>query len=180
MQLRTNLQHAWVTTVETVGTFLKQALKSSIGEPRWLRFFELMGTVMALKERTNPVPGTPTNQSDLLRELKEYAVSLDVENRLSAFSGALQILEQPDTQKADYFLLQIDPSAHRVTVGGFKIGELEKAAAQYLEVEKEIGKGGDKDAVLVSVNSIASLRRAYPNYFADTHIFVGLLRQALS
>jgi transposase len=57
---------------------------------------------------------------------------------------------------------------------------LEKAAAQYLEVEKEIGKGGDKDAVLVSVNSIASLRRAYPNYFADTHIFVGLLRQALS
>jgi len=135
MQLRTNLQHAWVTTVETVGTFLKQALKSSIGEPRWLRFFELMGTVMALKERTNPVPGTPTNQSDLLRELKEYAVSLDVENRLSAFSGALQILEQPDTQKADYFLLQIDPSAHRVTVGGFKIGELGSGPINFLALK---------------------------------------------
>jgi len=36
------------------------------------------------------------------------------------------------------------------------------------------------DAVLVSVDSIAALQRAYPNYFADTRVFVALLKQALS
>jgi len=32
MQIRSQLQHAWATAVETVGTFLRQALKSSVGE----------------------------------------------------------------------------------------------------------------------------------------------------
>ncbi len=179
MQLRTNLQHAWATAVETVGTFLHQALKSSIGEQPWLRFFELMGTVIAFKESTNPVPGTPTNVTDLLSELKHYAETLDVVNRLTTFGTALQILEQPDTERADYFLLQIDPGEHRVTVAGFKLRELESASLKYLEVEKAIGKEGGKDAVLVSVDSITALRRAYPNYFADTHVFAGLLIEAL-
>jgi putative GTP pyrophosphokinase len=39
MQIRSQLQHAWATAVETVGTFLKQALKSSKKEEGWLRFF---------------------------------------------------------------------------------------------------------------------------------------------
>lgn len=51
LQLRTRLQHAWATAVETVGTFLGQALKSSEGERNWLRFFELVGSVFALHER---------------------------------------------------------------------------------------------------------------------------------
>jgi hypothetical protein len=36
------------------------------------------------------------------------------------------------------------------------------------------------DAVLVSVDSLAALPRAYPNYFADTRVFMELLSQALS
>ena len=36
MQLRSQLQHAWATAVETVGTFVRQALKSSQGEQEWL------------------------------------------------------------------------------------------------------------------------------------------------
>jgi ppGpp synthetase/RelA/SpoT-type nucleotidyltranferase len=36
MQLRTNLQHAWATAVETVGTFTNQALKSSQGKKHGL------------------------------------------------------------------------------------------------------------------------------------------------
>ena len=42
MQLRSQLQHAWATAVETVGAFVRQALKSSVGEQEWLRFFALM------------------------------------------------------------------------------------------------------------------------------------------
>ena len=37
IQIRTQVQHAWATAVETVGTFVRQALKSSQGEEDWLR-----------------------------------------------------------------------------------------------------------------------------------------------
>ena len=36
------------------------------------------------------------------------------------------------------------------------------------------------DAVLVSVDSISSLRRAYPNYFLDTHVFIEAVKEAVS
>lgn len=38
LQLRTRLQHAWATAVETMGTFLGQALKSGQGEREWREF----------------------------------------------------------------------------------------------------------------------------------------------
>jgi hypothetical protein len=52
-----------------------------------------------------------------------------------------------------------------------------KATRDYLNVEKSLT--GNNDAVLVSVESVASLRRAYPNYFLDTHRFVEVVNQAL-
>lgn len=70
IQLRSLLQHAWATAVETVGTFLKQALKSSQGHVEWLRFFALMGSALALRERTALVPETPTERSQLFDELR--------------------------------------------------------------------------------------------------------------
>ena len=52
IQIRTPLQHAWATTVETVDAFTQQALKSSRGRSDWERFFQLMGTEMAFREGT--------------------------------------------------------------------------------------------------------------------------------
>jgi hypothetical protein len=42
IQLRSRLQHAWATAVETVDLFTGQALKSSVGSDEWKRFFVLM------------------------------------------------------------------------------------------------------------------------------------------
>ena len=39
LQIRTRLQLAWATAVETMGTYLGHALKSSEGPERWLDFF---------------------------------------------------------------------------------------------------------------------------------------------
>jgi ppGpp synthetase/RelA/SpoT-type nucleotidyltranferase len=179
MQLRSTIQHAWATAVETVGTFVRQALKSSQGEEEWLRFFALMGTVVAFKEQTPPVQGTPTNRKELIDELSALSRVLDVQNRLSAFGMALQVLEEPSVEDAAYYLLEISPAELRVVVTGFKFGEFQEAANKYLEVEKNIPVTGGKDAVLVSVKSVAALKRAYPNYFADTRVFADLVRETL-
>jgi hypothetical protein len=39
IQLRSRLQHAWATTVETVDTFTRQAIKTGGGKAEWRRFF---------------------------------------------------------------------------------------------------------------------------------------------
>ncbi len=43
----------------------------------------------------------------------------------------------------------------------------------------EQSKSGDIDAVLVWVHSFKTLRKAYPNYYADTDAFLAALGQAL-
>src|SRR5262249_30643048 len=93
MQLRSQLQHAWATAVETVGAFVKQALKSSVGEQEWLRFFSLMGGALAFREGTAPVPGVPNVYPELVSEIRDHAKSLEVRNRLQAFGAALRHYE---------------------------------------------------------------------------------------
>ena len=179
MQLRSQYQHAWATAVETVGTFLGQALKSAAGPDEWLRFFALMSSVIALRERTPLVPNTPSKRTELIGELDHHAYILNVESRLIAFGNALQSYQQA-TELAHYYLLKLDTSTNQLVITGFKREELDVAQAAYSEAE-ELAKGKPgRDAVLVSVDSLANLERAYPNYFADTRVFVELLRQALS
>jgi ppGpp synthetase/RelA/SpoT-type nucleotidyltranferase len=118
VQLRSPLQHAWATAVETVGLFTQQALKSSRGQMDWLRFFALMGSALAIREQQALVPNTPENRKELKKEIQEHASRLDVINHLHAFSQALQVTEKPGPQKAHYFLLQLDAVAKKVKVTG--------------------------------------------------------------
>jgi ppGpp synthetase/RelA/SpoT-type nucleotidyltranferase len=178
MQLRSRLQHAWATAVETVGAFTRQALKTSQGEKQWLRFFALMGTDIALREKTAPVPDTPTNNAELRQELREYAEKLDVEQRLHAFGTAVHATETA-SKDAHYFLLRLDPSTKQLSIRGYLFAERDKASSDYLATERAIQQSG-ADAVLVSVESLEALRRAYPNYFLDTDVFIELVKKAIA
>jgi|ERR1017187_263891 hypothetical protein len=179
LQLRSRLQHAWATAVETVDTFTRQALKSSVGKPDWLRFFALMGSAIAIREKSAPVPNTPVNPQALRQEIREYAERLDVERVLLAFGSALRTTRpKPGKGRAHYFLLELNPTAKRTKITGFRMDELPKAAKEYLAAEHAIADLG-ADAVLVSVDSVKSLRRAYPNYFLDTRVFLQILQDVL-
>lgn len=179
MQFRTRLQHAWATAVETVGTFIEQALKASRGEKEWLRFFALAGSVFAIREGTPLIPETPTNEAELIGELRHYVQELDVEARLHAYGAALRTLEDPSARRARYFLLELDPGARRVSVTGYRSNELRQASREYLAAERKLKPVPGADAVLVSVESLAALRRAYPNYFLDTDVFLNALNRAM-
>lgn len=179
MQLRSQFQHAWATAVETVGAFVQQALKSSLGEQEWLRFFALMGSAIAVRENSPLVPNTPTTYSELVKELRDHAKALDVTNRLTAFGAALQVFEGPRSKDDHYYLIEVNALNKTVNVTGFKQSESEAATNKYLETEKKIKTSSNTDAVLVSVDSMDALRRAYPNYFLDTGTFVGLMNDTL-
>ena len=109
LQLRSKLQHGWATAVETVETFTGQALKSSVGEQEWLRFFALMSSALAFREGTPTVPGTPDDPKVLVRELRESADNLQVIGRLRGFGAALAHTEENfEPKKNQTFLLQLD------------------------------------------------------------------------
>ncbi len=180
MQIRSQAQHAWATAVEIVGTFTRQALKSSQGEEDWLRFFALMGSALAIIEGTAHVPGTPEEPGLLVAELNEAAHRLDAVGRLRAYGTAPKILESPDSKKNHFFLLELDASEMMLEIKGYKGSDILDAADAYLAAEKRFSQQGvGGDAVLVSVDSLASLRRAYPNYYLDTNMFVELVEKAL-
>ena len=179
IQIRSKLQHAWATAVETVDFFTGQALKSSIGEEQWKRFFQLMGGALALMEGTTPVAGIPRDQKELTKELKEAARQLKVIRTLQAWGKAIQILRDYRGDMS-YFLLSLDPDAKRISIRGFVEGDSKIASEQYVAAERQIRdeqRGGQ--AVLVGVDSIPALRLAYPSFFVDTRLFIRALERAM-
>jgi hypothetical protein len=174
VQIRSQLQHAWATAVETVGLFTNQSLKSSIGEGEWLRFFQVMSSVIALREGQPTVPGTSSDAKELTLELKRLSQSLKVVERLESYARLLQQSEE-HMAKARFVILALDVSARSLTIRGYQ--KQDDAADAYAVIEGSSGEG--VDVVLVSVSSIAGLRSAYPNYFLDTTRFVSVLREAL-
>ncbi|TFY99134.1 hypothetical protein EZ313_21410 [Ramlibacter henchirensis] len=179
MQIRTRLQHTWATAVETVGTFLSQALKSSLGEADWLRFFALMGSVFAAKEDCPPVPNTPVHFRELTDEIQDIEARLNVRYALAMYQHAIQVVRKG--KKSDhYHLLTLEPAKGMMTVRGFPRSQLVEASEEYLKAEAETAKTPGSEAVLVSVDAFTSLERAYPNYFLDTTVFLRELEQAVT
>jgi hypothetical protein len=56
--------------------------------------------------------------------------------------------------------------------------DLNRASEEYLKIEREIA-GNNFDVVLVSAESLEALRRAYPNYYLDTTIFLDLVKDTV-
>jgi len=175
MQLRSTLQHAWATAVETVDTFQLSALKAGQGEKDWRRFFALMGAAIALRENAPPVPRTPTILEELVVELREYTGRLHVEQKLVAYGNALRITPPASIAKdAKYYLIHLEQGS--TSLQAFQ--DLGRASATYLDLETKVAGRPEADVVLVSVESLAALRRAYPNYFLDTRAFLEAVRRA--
>lgn len=179
IQIRTELQHAWATAVETVGIFTRQALKSSEGDEEWLRFFALASSVLAEREGTSPVPCAPSDTRVRDAELRDLAARLNVRELLQTYQGMLRALERHSTRDAKFFLLAVEPEEGRISARGFLTRDSITANVQYTELEKRFANQTGAQAVLVKVDSVSALRRAYPNYFADTTKFIQAINEYL-
>lgn len=179
IQLRSRMQHAWATSVEVVGALIRQALKSNQGEADWLRFFALMSSAIASYERSPAIAGTPTELPALQQELRALELGLDAIRRLRTYSHAVGVSEPSDGRQYYYYLMSLDVSTQLLEITAFTAAQSGLAGQRYLEAEKRAKESGHIDAVLVSVDSLASLRKAYPNYFLDTDYFVRLVRRFL-
>lgn len=170
IQIRSRLQHAWATAVETVDAITGTQLKTS-GPTNgdWDRFFTLMGSVLAIEEGCPLVPGTPVALSELRDEVRSLVRALEVEGSLFGLGVAIQRVPLPTD--AAWFLMMMDAVSRRVFVQSYDARHFPAAQAEYLRLEAEHeGKPGFQ-ACLLSTDSAKALRRAYPNYFLDVSAF---------
>lgn len=177
LQVRTQLQHTWATAVETMGTFLDHALKSSEGPEEWLNFFSLSGSAFARLENAKPVPGYETlSKVETFERVEANAIKLDVRQRLNAFSVAANAISK-NKQRGSYHLIVLNAEKKEVLIWSYGRDRLEEANLHYTKEEGRIAKGEPIQVVLVAAGHIDNLQRAYPNYFLDTREFVGKLNE---
>jgi len=172
LQLRTRLQHAWATAVETMGIFLKYALKSSEGPKKWLDFFSLAGSAFAYLEECPTVPAyAHLSKHQTFDKVTNDARTLGVRNRLQAFAIATDAITE-DKHPGSYHLIVLDLTKKRVAIKTYGRRRLDQANHDYTQEELRIRDGEPIQVVLVSAGPIEALRRAYPNFFLDTREFI--------
>lgn len=177
IQVRTLMQHAWATAVEIVDTFTRQSLKSSQGDADWLRFFALMGSAMAISENKPTVPNTPDNYKELHEEVATLSNRLNIRNVLQTFKSSIQILgSNRNKSKAKYYLLDLNLTEGTILVRSYSNTQLTTATLDYMTLEKRI-TSGNRNAVLVSADSVEALRLAFPNYYLDADFFLNYLEK---
>ena len=177
LQIRSKLQHYWATAVETMGTFLEYALKSSEGPQEWLNFFSLAGCAFACWEDTPIAPVYKgKSKEEIYAEMLNEAERLCIYDRLEAFSIAAKQV-RIEKKKGSYHLIILNLDQKGVWVQTYPRRCLAAANKEYAKHEKRISMGENIQVVLVSANSIGDLRRAYPNYFLDTRKFIHQLKR---
>lgn len=177
LQIRTKLQHIWATAVETMGTFLNYALKSSEGPEEWLNFFSLTSSAFSYIETCPLVPGYESlSEQETFNAVIEQSNRLDVINKLQAFSVATDRISN-DKQPGSYHLVVLNICEKTVSIKSYGKRKLDEANEDYTNFERQISGGAPLQVVLVSAGPVESLRRAYPNYFLDTDAFILQIRQ---
>ncbi|MFC3979528.1 hypothetical protein [Streptosporangium jomthongense] len=174
LQVRTLLQHAWATAVETMDLFSRSELKYGKGDPDVLRFFALVGSLMAYEEETAPVPGTHASAEEVADELRRLEASVGVLDRLRGYASIVS--EHAKTDRRNTLTLELWRSESRLTVTVHET--LAEAEARLTELEAQ--DDDNLDAVLINIARISQLRDAYPNYFADTGRFTDFVTSRIS
>ncbi|MCK7362142.1 hypothetical protein L8O24_10850 [Enterobacter kobei] len=182
VQLRTELQHAWATSLEIIDTLEGYKLKTSQeGHEDWRRLFYLAGCLVAHDE------GACILSDETLKshrtELSDLHHELQLISKLARYSLALHFtnndksgLKTPKHFKG-HFLIEIGKFSKNkfpIRARAFKMslsGQALEALAES-EANEEI-----VISVLLSAENVKSLKKAYPNYFGSTELFSKFLQK---
>lgn len=93
-QVRTRLQHAWATALETYDVISRSALKFGGGSEDEERLFALISNAFAMKEMSPLVPDTPASEDELRQEVAALNNRLFAIEKLRACSDSVTIVSQ--------------------------------------------------------------------------------------
>lgn len=179
-QVRSRLQHAWATALETYDVISRAGLKTGVGDAAERRFF-LLASVLFAEREGFPVPqslGSPDGARKELRSLNDRIRMLE---KLRACSGSVTVLSDEKFSSSAYCVLDIDFELQCTNLYTFAEENVTEAESLYFELEQ---RGRERtslrDTLLVKVGSMKNLRESYPNYLVDVSFFIDSLNQVLA
>lgn len=185
IQLRTELQHAWATSLEVIDTLEQIELKTSLGgHEKWRNFFSIAGKLVAHDEKACTLPD---DEVEILeKQLYELEADLNVSKKLTNFSvgitaatRGLKELKSPKNIGMCLVTLHRDElsSAKFTSESKFKVGfDLKVYKTNQTPVALDALNECEKNpdvlmCVLLSAKNAKALKKAYPNYFGSTTKF---------
>lgn len=172
IQIRTRLQHAWATAVETLGVIDKVSYKSGFGEEENRKFFKLASALFSLKEKSNVLEEYKHFPKDeLVQKLKD----VDQKQQILAKLKGISVLKTASFSSSTdlYFVLLLSfNEANNFSIDYVTSTDEKKATDLYNYYEKEYRHDPFASVVLVKSKNLKELKKAYPNYFLDTQYFV--------
>lgn len=198
VQIRTITQHYWATALEIVDLFTKQSLKSNQGEDVWKDFFTDMGQVFELidnihmfnelsdQKQFNKLyeeilfKSHGARKKELIGCCKRIVQScrqLKISDKLVAYTTSLKVVDDRlNNEKVEgYVLLKINMAQSNIQSIIFEKNDGVNAAKQYINLEKEAAVNNNLVVAMVYSDAVGGIKAAYPNYFADSTVFVKYL-----
>lgn len=123
---------------------------------------------------------TPADPEELHNELRDLAERLHVNDVMAGCGTGLKMVENfKKGEKIHSYLMVLDSQKRRTDVTGYAKEDLPQAQEDYLESEKQNNDKPWIQSVLVSVDSVAALKRAYPNFYLDSLAFSQAVDKAI-
>ena len=174
IQLRTNLQHLWATSVETTDIFRGSSLKERDDKTCWRNFFCQVSSIFALSEDAEPVPEHKGLKLGELCELLEENMSKNkIDSQISSFAITELLFTDNKVKDSYYIVISLDSIKKEATAMRYQEFEYQQAFRDYEQLEQQ--NTPNRQTVLVAVNQIKKLRDAYPNYFMNLNSFLDII-----
>ncbi|EGR4295761.1 GTP pyrophosphokinase [Vibrio cholerae] len=195
IQLRTELQHSWATSLEIIDTLTGIELKTSHdGHEKWRRYFSLAGQLVAHHEQLCTI--TQDELEKLCLELKQLETELHVLTKLAQYSLAINFTTGTQVPKKALnsncmFLVEMMRDGHKhpyeneaKKVMKMKVSITRFSSKQSDTALKALNESELNESVVLSVllsaPDIRMLKKAYPNYFGSTHQFGNFIKSYIS
>lgn len=177
LQIRTQIQHIWATTLEIFDIKNESSLKIGEGNQEHREFFKLCSLILSFIDKTT----TEIEKTNfVLEEVYDKLVTLNNKyNILGLLRGLNVSINHIDKKnKNDFFILELDYSTSKLNI---TIPNSEEDAKYiYAGREQDIRlRNESKEVVLVSGENMKAIEKAYPNYFLDAKKFIAFISDFL-
>lgn len=174
IQIRTQLQHCFATTVETLGMIDKESYKTGKGEFKTKRFLLLVSALFALKEKTKmPEQLAKVSPLEIAKEIEDIDNEQNITRKLQGV--VVSIKEKKVNPDDDYYVLELtvkDDGKSNIKIMSFKIGTDSLAEDFYRFREHETQKQKNESVLMIRSDKFVNIKSEYPNYFLDTQKFI--------
>lgn len=174
VQLRTQFQHIWATSVETIDIFRGASLKEKDDNSYWHDFFCQVSSIFAIAE------GTPVISvydkfgiAELCSLLQENMGAHQINKKIVSYALTDPIVNNEKVKKAYYIVVTLNFKEKKADVISFKESEYHLAFKEYKTREQNNPR--TEQTVLIALNQINKIREAYPNYFMNLSNFLSII-----